>query len=812
MAHRLAAVGVTAIMILLALIAAAPTHSAATSPASTAAAVPAIPVIHVRTTNYQGFPKDTFEPGSPYGRVYFDVTDPADDSSVAVKIYDTNASRDGLTNPVASWTVNASTGTFDSWITGIEYTIPTSVAYGGNWNISVSGALGGNATHDFVVTTYTLWAFGTPVVMPGQTGTFTYFVNSTSGGRYTEISTVNVSAVYLDGDTDLYAPLHLSADTFAGAPTGSATFLLPLNASSQGEVFFNVWANVSSDGLVTQFFNTSSIYSSAIATFYGPESEYYITDTVGGYVLPGQLVGVTVEPVIYSAVYGFQYGPNITSYVSFVAGTTPVPNSEIPGSPPTKLISPPSYGSYFTFVASSSLFSSTVVNGINVSTVAEAAPNGTVLEWWNVTIPFYLAANGTAGVAITGEFNAGDYVGGQTADFNWSLVTLSGTSVSGWSGQGYAVSGYGFESVPISIANGYLSGTSGTISFTVPTNFYGTVWLTITAQNGSSVVEGDWDVEVGAAVLLLAPTVTTYSPGESFAVDIQTQGSGFTGATLFYAVYSEQPSDGVPLESGIITGTSFTVQIPAPSAPQEIEIEAWAQSGTLGEFAFGDYELYEVSQINVQAGISTVSQYSDGSFQPGQTLTVTWSVQPQGVGNAPYRWEVRLWNANGWEGSAAPISVVFTGNDSGSLSYTIPSGSPAGLETVYVQVEAATYCNINDCEGVGQVSFDVNPSPSALNYELGAGSGLTVGWLILLVLIIVVALVLVLLMRRGRQPKSPASTYQASEPMNPPAPAPSSGPATEWKESPESSPGGSTPPAGSGDAQPPLPAPPPGAQ
>ncbi|HTW39631.1 MAG TPA: hypothetical protein VMF04_02070 [Thermoplasmata archaeon] len=815
MAARLAALCVTAILIVMTLMAIAPSGSHGAPTGALAPAVrPDLPVIGVTPTDIYGDTEYTFYPGTTESQVYFVVGDPADDANVTVHIFDSNATRDGLTNPVATWVVNVSSGFYSSPLYGIAYTIPSSVVYGGTWNITASGAVGGNVSTAFTVQTYTLWAHASPVLLPNAMGWVTYFVNaSAGGGPYSHVSSVNVSAVYLDGTTGHYAPLNLSQNSWgAGTASATATFTMPLNASEYGWVFFNVWANVSSDGNFSLHFNTSGEFSTAIANYYATDI-YPECACVGDLVTPNQQVYVEAVPWMWSEGYGYQYAPGVTMYVSFYGLNGVIPASAVPGNPPSTLVSGAIGYTEFSFIASPSVFSTTALNYLNISVVALPSVNGSAIVWDNYSEAFALAPTGTSLVGIFGAYSAADYYAGQTATFNWSLSALSGGTLTGWAGQGYSVTAWDYgDTVPISIASGYLTGTSGTITFTVPAAFDGDIWTAISAQNGSFRIQQTFETSADYASIDLRASVSQFTPGQSFTVTVENEGPGFAGATEFFAVYPED-SDSAPIASGTISGTSFTVLVPGPIAPSEVEIEAWAQSNTSGIFAYGDTDLDEASLLNVQVGISTTSLYSDGSFQPGQTITVTWSAAASGAGaGTNSRWYVALWNTNGWDYEAPPLQTVVTSNMSGSFSYTIPSGTPAGQQTLFVSVGAYNDCEYRSCYGASSVSYSVNPSPSALNYELGAGSGLTVGWLILLLLIVIVAIVLVLMIRRGRSPKSPTSTYTATQPMSPPAPAPTTAPAAEWKEG-SGAPASDAPaPASSGDGQPPLPTPPSGAQ
>ncbi|MGI0151943.1 MAG: hypothetical protein ACREC5_08410, partial [Thermoplasmata archaeon] len=170
----------------------------------------------------------------------------------------------------------------------------------------------------------------------------------------------------------------------------------------------------------------------------------------------------------------------------------------------------------------------------------------------------------------------------------------------------------------------------------------------------------------------------------------------------------------------------------------------------------------------------------------------------------------------GFVGSAA----FETTSSSGTFGFTIPSGTPAGIQTYEVGVEFLQCSSGVTCAVSAIVSVFVNPSPSVLGYELGAGSGVTVGWIILLALIVVVAVVLVLMIRRkGSRPlhMSPTSSdrngpsgYGSEMSSAPSAPPPegASGGVAPWHEPSSES---SVPPdsnSGHPSGSPPLPNPP----
>jgi hypothetical protein len=769
--------------------------SSPAAPPGTASVPAIVPSVTPTVLSYdqQNVSRDVFAPGQTEGRVYFGILDPNDDPALTVQIFDTNASRDGLASPVATWTVNLTKGWYFSTQTGLEYTLPTSLVYGGGWNVSVSGSTGGNVSYPFLVRTYGLLPTETPnTVLAGHSGSIQFaVVTAASGAPYTQISSVNLSGEYYDGFTSAYAPLPLSVSSFgAGTTQGAVSYLLPINATNGGEIDIAIWANVTSSGNLSVRADATVSIANFDYAFLGSTCQ-----CVGNAIQPNSQV------VLYAYVTQSGDEPAFGVNVSFAfwAGTTPVPNSAVPGNPPANLTTDSQGYAEILFLASPSVFSTSALNQVNVTVQELPSFNGSAPLTYNLTFDFTVLTSGSVGATISVTFSAPLYFGGETGTATWQ-VQPAGGGTHGWTAVSYALAAY-YDDTWNNVATGVLSGLSGTISFTAPAGFSGTLRLTINAQNQSDTAQVISETQVQAALIVLTPSEVYYNPGDTIQVTVQSYGSILSGATFYWGVSDYE--SGTVLASGTVTGTTFSFVVPSTGVPTELYVYVYAQTPALGLIAGGTAYLTESYGVSMNVGISTVSQYSDGSYQPGQTLTITWSVSLLGGSVPTVAYYVGLYTVNGWDGDAGPVSWSLTSATSGSIQYTVPSGT-SGTQTLYLTYGEAASCS-TACYAVGQVSFLVNPSPSVLTMELGAGSGLTVGWLILLLVIVVVAVLLLLVMRRGRTPKNPPSTYVATTgTMSPPAPAPSTPPAAEWRESP--------PPPTTGEAPPPLPNPPSGAQ
>ena len=178
--------------------------------------------------------------------------------------------------------------------------------------------------------------------------------------------------------------------------------------------------------------------------------------------------------------------------------------------------------------------------------------------------------------------------------------------------------------------------------------------------------------------------------------------------------------------------------VPKVGTPTAVTFLVAAQSPTLGLIASSQVTLYEASGIQIVAGIATASSYADGSYQPGQTVSLHYSISVLGSLTLPKAFRNRRL-AGAYFGTGSGSLVFDTSSTSGTVSYTLPSGLPAGSQLVEVEVDYLG-CGEYSCSADTIFSIPVNPNPSPLSYEIGAGSGVTVAWVIALVLILVVAL------------------------------------------------------------------------
>ncbi len=820
-----------AIMMIGSAVAAIPAaaHASAPSPASAApssGARPALGLIEVALFNGYGEETNTFTSGTaPYSELLFEILDTGGDSFVNVTITDPNATRDGVGSPAFHLEVpiNSTTDLYKSWLTDVHFDIPAALVYGGIWNFSASAPSAGTALHPFTVETYYLTTSDTPysgsVVLPGESVNFFWgidsdqYIDSDYVGPYTHVTNLTMEATYTGFNGTVNETMPLLAHEWTSVainPVGSMALTIPDNATPGYYVFIELYATVYLNGDMVENesggadFLVGFPYVDYAYADYEPSTSCDYNDD---YLSVGQTVFACA---IVGAAYGDDFSPvgGVTVNIHYTneSGTVAVAGA------PTSQVSNAEGEISFSFVASAPPFSWTYfdypyANSINYTPVDPMATAWaeTHYDYW-YAYPFYLnPAVATGDVAVV--LNQATYFPGQTISATWTVGTSNSTATGTLTPVYWEVENYDGEILSQGAISG--GGTTGTATVTLPAGYLGEFAYGVFAENATAVFAGWAYADVTSPELFINPSSEYYSAGSTVSVAVSTTGTGSaTGLTIHYTVIAyyydasgEEQNGGVSQSGSLQNGSSFTIAVPSADSPAYYDIEAWLSSSTGTTLATSYYEIDELSGYALVLSISTNSKYSDGSYQPGETLTFDYSLSAYGPTTLPsvYDYYVYLYD------TVAGFEHEGTGT-SGSFQVTIPSNQPAGSVEVEMEVDGSGLngpnCDYDYC--YNYILFSVNPHPSVLDQELVPNSGLTVGWLILLVVIIVVALMLVVLMRRRRSPpQSTATGASTTTPMSPPAPAPSGGAPPEWKEP------GKPQPAGD---QPPMPNPPPGAQ
>ncbi len=739
---------------------AGPAHAGAVS--SPAKASHPLATVSIHATDQYGYYRSEFSVGYSNGVVCFSAFDPSD-SQATISIFDTNATRDRLASPVFTYTASFSSSSFnDSWTYGVGYLLPLNLTYGGNWTLQISGTNGGVANFTFFVHSYTVDAFTTQnAYLPGHPGSGFFEVDYTANLGPYPFATVHIAGrYYTSGGT--WSPLVTSPSTLTDVARTTFNFTVPLDANTNGEVVFAVFANAST-GL-----SESAFAYAAVGNLSDPVVD--IGACPGGCFTSAFTDGSTVYVQIQEDIIGFYTlgAAGVRIVVSFSSGSLPVTVPSVP----TNLTTNATGGASFVFLASASIFPTQKIDEL---TVTASDPLNPSLPTTSTHVFFTVSSVPTATPNVEVRFDSLQYYGGDTATVTWQLGGLNASVSQGWTADEWFLEDY---STGRTLGWGSINSTQsqGQFTFAIPVNYGGEIEAFVWAYNASAWTEGWASALVTAPTILLNPSEVYYLPGDTVTVQVTTEGSIFSGTTLYQSVVE---SSGYQLASGVLSGSQITFSIPKVGAPNYVTVSVAAQSPTLGIVAANTVEVSEATGFQLFAGISTRSNYADGSFQPGQTIQISYNLQAIGGTTLPKTFNIFIYPGSAsYFGSAYGSVYAATTSPSGTVSYTIPSNVPAGAQTFTVVVTSGV-CTYT-CGAVSSFSALIQPNPSVLGYELGAGSGVTVGWVILLVLILLVAVIAYIALRRGggrSGGKPPAvKPYSGSAP-------PSSGSSTpSWKE------------------------------
>ena len=811
MSHRILAVGSTVLLAalliasMLFVLAPGPTHGAAraeTVAGPKGAAEPAAAIIATIVNGYD-VPTDYFYLGAVgYGSLYFVITDPLD-HVVNVTITDPNAARDGVGTPAYSYraTLNATTHSFSSYVAGVSYTFPTTVPYGGHWTVNFSAPAGGTVLENVTLLLYytsLTTTVGSSATLPGQAIGVFWALNlySNAASPYTKATSVTIYGSYTANGTlaSLFPPGGVALSPVSTG-RGEWTGTVPTNAGPDTQLHIEVSAVTNVSGHVAEnesaniTINVGTLVIHGIGLTAAPPNCVLISYVV---FTEGSLIAGCVE---VGATYGgaFTAISGLPITVGYWNGTAHV----TPTGAPTQLTSNATGEAAFTFLGTSPPFtvlsSLYIYNAINFTVTVPGA--STFYHWTvysNSTDWTILAATAVGVVQLTLDHTT--YYQGATATATWSVSSTNLTKTGPLTAIGWTVTGPDAATYEEGVLNA--TSASGTFTFPILAAMVAhPIHATVYIVNATETFSASADASVLNPSLLLTPAEYYYSAGTSTSVAVILNGGG-TGATIQYQAWEYWASTDALLSSGTVAnGSSIPLSIPATVPPLSVVVSVWASMD--GQVIASSSTAILLEQgYSIEFGVSTVSSYSDGSFQPGQTVTLSYNVVSVGGAALPQVLSFELF-AIGYP----YVQTLQNVGPSGSVPFTIPSNAPQG--TILIELlargalTAGTCFPAGGCDGI--VSLYVNPSPSVLNLELGAGSGITVGWLILLVLVVLVAVALFLLFRRrgGRAKPAPATS------------AGSSSPPQEWK-GPSSPPATSEPPASepaSSDTQPPLPPP-----
>jgi len=766
------------------------------------------PAAAVTATIYNGYGNPTlnFYPGEVgWGTLYFTVTDPLD-HAVNVTITDPNATRDGVFSPAYHYqaTLNTTTSTFNSFTTGVHYSFPANLTYAGSWNVNFSAPSGGYLAVNVSLFLYYVGlstTAGSSATLPGESIGIFWATQLDSNGitLYTHATNVTLTGSYTgNGTFQSLTPRGGLALTPASAGHGEWTGVVPANTTPNTQLHFQVWAVTNVSGHVVE--NESAAVNINVGTLtiraYGITPAPPNCDLVNDIYFPvGSQIASCVEA---GAIYGAAFTPisGLPVTVGYWNGTAHV----MPSGAPTSLTTNASGEAAFTFVGNLPPFILyTTAPGFDALNFTVTVPGaGTHYQWtaWlNATWALEPASAASGLVQLTLDHS--NYYPGDTATASWSVSSTNLTKVGPLTAVGWTVTGPSGIMYEQGILNS--TGASGSFTFAVtPAMAPRAIHVDLYVANATQTFVGAASATVLSPSLSLTPASGYYNAGSTTSVSVVLNGGG-SGATIQYQVWQYWASTDTLLSNGTVaSGGSISIAVASNVPPLEITVDAWATMG--GQVIASGFASLALAQgYSILLGVNTQSSYSDGSFQPGQAVTLSYQVVSTGGAALPQVMSFLLIA----EGYPYYENIANVG-PSGTISFTIPSNAVQG--TLIVELEARGALSGGTCFPTGGcfglTGLYINPSPSALNYELGAGSGVTIGWLILLILVVVIAIVLFFVIRRrggGRRTKpTPTSS------------GPTSAPPEEWKgPTPTPEPAPAAPESAASDSsQPPLPPPP----
>lgn len=749
--------------------------------------------------NGYGITTNDFYPGElGWGTLYFVITDTLD-RTVNVTITDPNAARDGVASPAYQYvaTLNTTTSTFDSYTTHVGYAFPSTLLFGGTWNVNFSAPNAGSFNQSvslFLYYTQLSTSVGTGATLPGEPLSVFWwlFLDSNGATLYTHATNVWISGTYLgNGTLQNLFPQGRVALTPASSGRGQWNGLVPANVTPNSLIRFEVSAitNVSGQIAENESANTSVAVGILSINDWGVSPAPPNCSFLKYGTLPtGTLISSCLQA---GASYfdGFTPISGLPVTVNYWNGTV----HATPTGAPTQLSTDASGEAAFTFLATVPPFSQSstvpILNALNFTVnVPGAGVRYAWTQWLNAT--WTLRAGNSASGIVQVSLDHTEYYVGATATVAWSVGSSNITATGPVSTTSWEVTGPN----AVTYESGTLNGTAPSGTFTFPVTaamapYSIEVW--VFAANATAGFANYAVASVLDPSLLLTAGSTYYSAGSTATVTAVLNGGG-SGATIDFEVWGYWASQVALLASGTVAnGGNIQVPISSTVAPLSIQVTAW---GTVGGqvIATGVANLLLEQGYSILLGVTTASSYSDGSYQPGQGITLSYQVVAVGGASLPQVVTFELY-AEGY-----PVDYLIQNvGPSGSLAFTVPSNAVQGTLVLVLAASGALATGpcfpVGPCSGVATLS--INPHPSVLNLELGPGSGLTVGWLVLLILVIAIAVALFLvLLRRGRW--GPKYTSSSSSGLNPPAPPPSSPPAAEWTPPPPAEPptGDLTPP------------------
>lgn len=281
-------------------------------------------------------------------------------------------------------------------------------------------------------------------------------------------------------------------------------------------------------------------------------------------------------------------------------------------------------------------------------------------------------------------------------------------------------------------------------AFTTSTNYQGTLNLAVEVNDGNgTTASASANANVAFGYLSLNLDRNEFNPGDTITATFHLQSNVIANPTYYWQV---QDASGATASAGSTTGTSASFTTPSPTASRYYTFVVTAsQAG----------RTVQASQSADQVAGYFLSVTPDrSSYNPGDTITLTYSLTPRGTSALPsvYHFEIGFYGM--------PFKSVDTTTSSGQLTYTVPAGAPTGNEILEVY-EGSTGASTLTVVHVG-----------AVNPLLTDVAGVPLFDVLIFLLFVVLLLAVILLWRRTGMGRAPLSA-ETAKPSTPPPPPPS---------------------------------------
>jgi hypothetical protein len=760
-------------------------------------------------------------------RVYFEIYDGFRDNQANVSLIDPFAAQDGLSTPVAQATVPLVVGPVQSSVDSTQlipplgFTIPATLVQGGTWVLNVTTGTGASHTAEVSLTVDTFYVnfqLSTQYLLPGQdvTGSFQVLSYAT-GGPLSPAPSLSLTGCY-------YGNGNASCVGFPNLPTlpsesqGGFTLQAPSNATYFTSPSLKLTANFSAA--------TRNQVHSASTSFELLEVDKAIlcpAATLANFplVFPGYCYGSSTTYTVGTPVF---LGV-LTTLGDPASGSVDQPLPLAPVSFAYRLNGQPliSAGLPANLTADSSGFGVAALSTVGLSagtlsvTVSTRGPGGlgnVTLRSLNLTL-----VPPTAPVLVDLTFNETSYTAGTLLGGTYRVVnqTTGGAPPAGWTAFYYEILSYptdgGYCGGTSYLAqSGNLSGTSGQLpAYNGGASARGALMVIVVAHNGTFTAPPGAASSVCLSVtvpgIAIVPSESAYNPGDQITVSIVPVDRSLTGDTFQVSVTGLPwlvPSPVPVLYQANLTSPSFTFRIPQVGALSNYMINVVVLGPGQTTVASSSTQINENVGLLLTLSVATPSRYSDGSYQPGQTVSIDYTLTGLGGVTTNGTFDISYY----FEGLSTYQQVLILSSPSGSFSVTIPGDAGNGVVILYASGDSPLF---SPQYYFGTFTgFTVNSHPSALGYELVPSSGFTLGLLILVVLLIVVGLVAYLFYRRVTYRAGPGRPGHFEREHGPkgealPAWTPGSPPTAE-KAPPSPPPAEGS--AGTGPGEPPRPPPP----